>query len=333
MFRSPLFLFVLLLLSAAFLTLAIGELPFPLVVKSLFERWQGLHSLWNPLLDERLPRLLVLLCTGASLATAGAVVQALFQNPLASPSVLGISAGSTLFIIPIILFGWHLHYPFALPIASIAGAFLSLLLVYTLYLSCQDHQISTLLLIGIAFSTLLMALQGAFNYALRDQWQLLQTLAELEAGSSDDRNWTHVHLQMPLTLVGLYGCLHYAKELDILSLGDDEAHNLGVPIQRVRFRLFFCVALLVGGAIAAIGSIAFFGFLLPTIVRKIVGPNHQRLIPLCICFGALVLTWMDLFLRIFHLYMFSIGNLSAIIGGIVFLGLLFYQQYEQSKAY
>lgn len=326
--RSNRIIFNLLFLSVIILTLVMGEIPFSFVWNGILERLQGIHSNWNPLLSERLPRLLVLLCTGASLATAGAVIQAIFQNPLASPSVLGISAGSTLLLMPMILFGWHLDYPFVLSIASIAGAFFSLLLVYTFSLYRNDRQISTLLLIGTALSTLFLAIQGAFNYALRNQWQLLQTLTELEAGSSIDRNWMHAHLQMPLTLVGLFGCFYYVKELDLLSLGDEEAKNLGVSVNQVRWRLFLCVALLVGGAIAAMGSIAFFGFLLPTILRKIYGPNNQQLIPLCMGFGALVLVSMDLFLRFFHLDMLSLGNLSAIIGGVGFLGLLLFQKQE-----
>ena len=159
-------------------------------------------------------------------------------------------------------------------------------------------------------------------YALRDRWQLVQMLTELEAGSTADRTWKHVHMQLPLTLIGLAGCWFYSKEINILSLGDEEACNLGVDVSAVRWRLFLSVALLTGGAIAAMGMIAFFGLILPHVVRKIFGPNNQTMIPFCILAGGTTLISMDLFLRFFQLHALSIGSASAIVGGFFFLFLL-----------
>lgn len=312
----------LLLFICSLLTLGIGDIPWSSVWAGMLQRLFHHSTAWNPLLDERLPRLIVILCTGASLAVAGAVMQALFQNPLASPSILGISAGGSLCAIPIFIAEWHVTYPFSLPIAAFGGCLGTLFLVY--FLARKEGQVSMakLILTGIAISTLFLAIQGAILYALRDNWQLIQMISEWEAGSTTDRSWKQVHMQLPLTIVGLIGCWQYRQELNLLALGDEEALNLGVDVPKVRLHLFIHVALLTGGALAAVGVIAFFGLVLPHVLRQIKGPDYLRLIPLCILGGAGFLALMDLLLRIFDIHSLSIGNVSAILGGIFFLSLL-----------
>lgn len=303
-------------------TLIIGDVPWNNVWEGFMLRIKSESSAWNPLLDERLPRLVVILCTGASLAVSGAVMQALFQNHLASPSVLGISSGGSLCVIPVFIGGWHLAYPFSVPLAAFGGCLSTLLLVYALSRKYGHVSIPTLILTGIAISTLFLAIQGAILYAMRDNWQLVQMITEWEAGSTADRNWKHVHMQLPLTLVGLMGCWHYRSELNILALGDEEALNMGVDVPKVRWRLFLFVALLTGGSIAAVGVIAFFGLVLPHVLRLLQGPDHISLIPLCILGGALFLALVDNGLRLLDIHALSIGNISAILGGFFFLGLI-----------
>jgi iron complex transport system permease protein len=315
-------LFVILLWLCCIATLLVGDTPWEVVWKGAWDRWQGTSTLWNPLLDERLPRLIVILCTGASLAVAGTLMQALFHNPLASPNVLGISCGGGLMVVLVFIMEWHLKYPYAIPIAAFVGSLLTLLCVYALSRSDGEVQLHNLILTGIAVSSLLFAVQGAIIYALRDHWTLIQTLTEWEAGSTADRDWKHVHMQLPLTLVGLTGAWTYHKEIDIMSLGDEEAKSLGVDVSKVRWRLFLCVALLTGGALASVGIIAFFGLVLPHVIRSIQGPSNQHTIPLCILIGSFAFAGLDLLLRVFEIHTISIGNVSAILGGIFFLGLL-----------
>jgi iron complex transport system permease protein len=150
----------------------------------------------------------------------------------------------------------------------------------------------------------------------------MQTLKEWDAGSTMDRSWKHVHLQLPVTLVGLLGCLFYRDEINILALGEEEARNLGVEVSKVRFRLFICIALITGGSIASVGILPFFGLVLPHVIRRLEGPDNRRLIPYCIGIGGVSLVFMDLLLRIFHIHAFTIGNVSAILGGAFFLLLL-----------
>ena len=311
-----------LLLLSCLLTLILGDIPWSMVWQGTLSRLDGTSTEWNPLLDERLPRLVVIICTGASLAVSGAVMQALFQNPLASPSVLGISIGGCLFVIPAFIMHWHVDTPFAVPLCSFVGCLFSLLIVYFLARNNGSVHMHRLIMAGIAISTLFLAIQGTILYALRDDWQLIQIITEWEAGSTTDRNWKHVHMQLPLTLVGLWGCWKYRREIDIISLGDEEASNLGVDVPKIRWRLFLCVALLTGGAIAAVGMIAFLGLILPHLIRKIQGHDHTRLIPFCMFGGSIILVLTDFILRFFEIHSLSIGNVSAIFGGAFFLILL-----------
>lgn len=314
------------LLLIIIFTLVLGSIPFSEAWESMLLQLSGKISVWNPILDDRLPRLIVLFFTGASLATAGATMQALFQTPLATPSILGTSAGGSLMMAPFILMQWQISLPYILPLAAIAGCFLSLFIVYGLSRGRGDLSTAGLLLTGIAVSSLLFSIEGAMNYAFRTHWQQMQLLSELSSGSSANIGWLQAHLLLPLSLVGLFGCQYYAWELDLLSLGDEEALSLGVDLNKVRFRLFLCIALLTGASIASIGNIAFFGLLIPCVLRIIYKANHRLLIPLCIFWGGIALCAIDLFLRFFALNALTIGHISALCGSLLFLGMLLSNQ-------
>jgi len=300
------------------------------VWEGMVARWEG-NAAWNPLLDERLPRLIVLLCSGASLAVAGAAMQALFHNPLASPNVLGISLGGSLLVLIVFITDAHLAYPALIPASAFFGSFLCLLLVYTIAKSAGEVQLHHLLLTGIALSTVFLAIEGTLLYLLRDQSQLIQLVTEWEAGSSAHRTWQHVHMQLPLTLVGLWGCWYYRSTLNLLSLGDEEALNLGVDVKKVRWLLFLSVALLTGGTLAALGGVPFFGLIIPHLIRQVKGPDNTLLLPLAAICGALTLSSIDLTLRLTGMTALSIGNLSALFGGLFFLYLLIKPQRQWVK--
>lgn len=157
----------------------------------------------------------------------------------------------------------------------------------------------------------------------------MRLLTEWAAGSTLDRTWQHVHLQLPLTLVGLLGCWSQRHTLNLLAAGEEEAFYLGVDVQQVRFRLFLSISLLVGGAMAGVGMIDFFSLVLPHLVRRWIGNAHQRLLPAGLLLGATTLTTLDLLLRSIPLHAFSIGTLSSLLGGAFFLFLLTEQRKER----
>jgi len=323
---------ILLLCMTTYGTFVWGQIPWSELWEGASLRFSGDSKAWNALLDERIPRLIVLICSGASLAVSGAIMQSLFHNPLASPGVLGITAGGSLSVLFVFLFGLHALFPLAIPLAAILGSLITLLVVVALAKAQGPHHTTHLILIGIAISTILLAIHGAVLYCFRDHWTFVQMMTEWQAGSTYNRNWEHVHMQLPLTLVGLYGAWTYRYEMNLLALGDEEARSLGVNVSPVRWRLFLCVALLSGGALAATGTIAFFGLVLPHLVRTIEGPNHKTLIPLCILTGGTFLPTLDIVMRMLHLQFLTIGNVSGVIGGIFFFILLYQSHMRRSYA-
>lgn len=317
------FLLVLLLLGVSVLTLCWGP--------------NNLHFLgtgsphWNPVFDQRLPRLIILITTGASLAASGAVMQSLFQNPLAAPSVLGISFGGSLLVVIVSALDLHFYSPYAIPSAAFIGSLATLFLVYSLSRTPEGCSPTTLILSGIAISTVFLACQSALLYALKDRWQLILALTEWEAGSTHNLSWKQVHMQLPLACVGLFGAFWYRRALTLLTLGDEEASLMGVEVSKVRFRLMLSVSLLTGGALAAVGIIAFFGLILPHIMRSLVGSGHPAFLFLSTLGGATMLPLLDILLRVCEIHSFTIGNVSAILGGVFFLLLLY--QSRQRGAY
>jgi iron complex transport system permease protein len=320
--RTLLFLCLL----AAFFTLFTGETPPAEVLEGIWRRITGSSSAWNPLLEERLPRLLVLSMTGASLAIAGVIMQSVFANPLASPTILGISGGGSLAVIAVLYAGWHLISPLVLPSAAFAGCLFALAGIY--FLSRWHGPISTpfLLLLGVAFSTLIFALQSAIVFALRTHWELSQMISDWLAGSTFFLSWQHVHLQFPLAFLGITGTYMFKGELDLLSLGDEEALHLGVEVDRVRWRLFGIVALLVAGSLATIGEIPFLGLVIPHIGRRLTGASHARLITTSALLGMACMLLLDLLIRQFPGFPLSISHLAGILGGIFFFTLLIKRQ-------
>jgi iron complex transport system permease protein len=271
----------------------------------------------------RLPRLIVLLLTGASLAASGAIMQSLFQNPLASPSVLGISFGGSLAVTLAAALNLTHFSPLILPLAAFFGSLATLFLILSL---SRGESTEGLILSGIALSTVLLACQGALLYLLRDRWQLVLMLSEWEAGSTHNLSWQEVHMEAPLALLGFWIAFRYRKELTLLSLGDEEACSLGVEVKKVRFRLILASALLAAGALAAVGIIPFFGLILPHIVRAIKGAAHPHILTFNCLWGGVILLFLDSLLQFFEISSLTVGHVSALLGGLFFLLLLFNQR-------
>jgi iron complex transport system permease protein len=313
--------FALLGISIA-LALSFGSTPWPLAWQGLLDRFFGQSIEWNAILDERLPRMIVTLSSGASLAVAGVVMQALFHNPLASPSVLGISSGGSLAVIIVLIFGWHIYYPFAIALAAFLGCLTTLLLVYAISMRGGIVHTTTLIVTGIALSTALTAIRSSITYAMKNSWELILVINEWDAGSTFDLTWDHVHLQLPFLIAGLFGSFYYRHELNLLTLGEEDAESLGVNVKKLRWRLFICVALLTAGSLAAVGTIGFFGLILPHMVRYICGPDNAIVIPLSALGGASLLLMLDMILRIMRWHSMSLGNVTAVLGAIFFLILI-----------
>lgn len=267
-------------------------------------------------------RLLILMMTGSSLAVAGAVMQGVFANPLASPTILGISVMGNFLIMLTLWLGSHILSLLLIPFAGFLGCFLALAFIFMIAKWLKMHATEQLLLIGIAFSTLVMSLQGAFLFALRSEWEFVQLLSEWQAGTHAFFTMRDVHLQLPLTFLGLMGACAYSEQLNLLSLGEDEAAHLGLDVSKAKWLFFSIVALLLAGSLATLGEVPFFGLIIPHIARQLIGANFKKLIPLSAIIGASTLVLLDVFINSFPNFPLSLNHLCGMIGGICFLIML-----------
>ncbi len=271
--------------------------------------------------DIRLPRVLLAGLVGASLALAGTALQGLFRNPMASPYVLGISAGAALGAVVALIFRIDFAVPVlpAVPLAAFAGALAATLLVYSLARIKGRVPVATLLLAGIAMGSFLSAVVSMI--LVFSEESVANVLFWLMGGLSS-ADWTGLTLVVPYFVAGVGILIFSARELNALLLGEEASKHLGIDVERLKRRLLFATSLLTAAAVAVTGIIGFVGLIVPHIVRLIVGPDHRLLIPLAGLSGAILLTVMDTFARTVLTQEVPVGVISALLGGPFFIYLL-----------
>jgi iron complex transport system permease protein len=276
----------------------------------------------------RLPRVLAAALVGSGLALAGVVFQALLRNPLASPDTLGVSAGAALGAVLAITFNadFSLLGVSAIPLATLAGSLGALAIVYGLSAARRRGASSmVLLLAGVTLTTLLGALTTFVRY-LADFTQTLQTVRWL-MGSLDVGSYGPVGAALvPLTLA----CAGFAtlpRVLDLLSVGAESAAARGVNVPRAEKIALASASLATGAAVSLAGPLSFVGIIVPHLVRLLVGADHRLVLPAAALFGSAFLIACDLVARTaFAPAELPVGIVTAIIGGPVFLWLLFRRQ-------
>jgi ABC-type Fe3+-siderophore transport system permease subunit len=273
----------------------------------------------------RLPRVLAAALVGGSLATSGAVFQALLRNPLASPDTLGVSAGAALgAMIAIVL---HVDFSFAgvsaVPLAGFAGSLGALAIVYGLS-AARRHGASTvtLLLAGVVLSALLSAMTAFVQY-VADFTETYQAVRWL-LGSLDVAGYAPIAAALvPLALAAI-GFATLPRVLNVMSLGADAAAARGVDVVRTERIALVSASLSTGAAVSLGGPISFIGIIVPHLVRLIVGADHRLVLPAAALFGAAFLIGCDLVARTaLAPVQLPVGIITAIIGGPFFLWLLF----------
>ncbi|MEU4096898.1 iron ABC transporter permease [Streptomyces sp. NPDC026673] len=300
------------------------------VAGSVLHRLSGPLGLGHPIGDPfaestlwqiRMPRVVMSLVVGAVLATAGALMQGVFGNPLAEPGVVGVSAGSAFGAALVIVTGLNVLGQFTVPAAAFLAGLVAVLLVYLLSRAGGRTEVVTLVLTGIAIN----AVAGAGlafcmffgSQTARDQivfWQL---------GSLNGSRWAYVGSVAPFAVIGLLGACLLARRLDLLSLGDRAARHLGVNVERLRVISIVLIAVMVAAAVAFSGIIGFVGLVVPHLVRMAVGPGHRVLIPASMLGGAVLLATADVVARTAIAYAdLPIGMLTALVGGPFFFWLL-----------
>ncbi|AVG23229.1 iron complex transport system permease [Pontimonas salivibrio] len=275
----------------------------------------------------RFPRIVMAIAVGASLAVGGALMQAVFGNPLAEPGVVGVSSGAALGASIAIVFGVQFAGGGVAALAFVGGL-LATLLVYAVARAGGRTEVVTLLLTGIAINAFAQA-GLAFVLFLADTASREQ-IVFWQLGSLAGSLWSEVVVVVPLLLVGMLAAVVLARQLDVLALGERNARHLGVDVEALRIVVIVLVALLTAAAVAFAGIIAFVGLVVPHIIRMVLGPAHRGLLWASAVGGATLLLWADLLTRtLVQGADLPIGMLTALVGGPFFFALL-YQQRRKS---
>ncbi len=287
----------------------------------------------DPALDQaaliiahiRLPRVLLAALMGAVLAMSGAAMQGLFRNPLADPSLIGVTAGASLgAALAIVVGGAAMQAYAALTLVSV-GAFIggavAVVFVYRLATSASGTSVSTMLLAGIAITALAGALGSLLEF--RADNDMLRRISLWKMGGMDGASYPRLLLAALVSGALLLALPRYADALNALLLGESEARHLGVDVDRAKFALITWVALGVGSSVALVGTIAFVGLVVPHIVRMLIGPDHRSLLPAAALAGALMLVVADTLARIVIAPTeLPVGVITALVGVPFFISLL-----------
>lgn len=259
----------------------------------------------------RLPRTLVGLAVGAALGVAGAVVQGITRNPLASPTTLGINAGAG-FAVVTAIYALHLTRPGQYVWFAFAGAAAAALFAQALARRAGDLDPVRLALGGTVLQLVLLSWTSTVMLASR------RTLDEARfwlAGSLAERPLSVLLPVLPTLVIGLVVALAITPALNALALGDDSAQALGVPVAKIRLAGGLAVVLLAGSAVAVVGPIAFIGLAAPHLVRQLFGSDHRMLVPACLVAGPLLLLTADILGRVvIRPSELQVGIVSAFLG-------------------
>ena len=305
------------MIFVSFLSLAKGSVYISIndIWLAIFQKGELINQtiIWK----LRLPRLLASLLVGSSLGMSGALLQGMLRNGLASPYLLGISAGSGLVIVSIITFGFAQIF---IPIASWLGAILTTLIVYFLAKRGNKISIERLILGGVAVSSLFGAIQATLLLQAEDG--RIQAALTWLIGSLNARGWDEIKITwMPIFIALIVGIL-LSRQLNLLSLGEELSISLGNSLFRSRCLIGAIATLLAASAVAIGGLIGFIGLIVPHFSRLLVGNDYKYVLPFSALIGGLTLSTADLLARLGPIE-FPVGIVTSLLGAPIFIAILY----------
>jgi iron complex transport system permease protein len=324
------------MIAAALASIRFGAIDF-----SLAQMWSsavafvGGHT--APTLDGRiftelrLPRAVLCLFVGASLGVGGTLMQALFRNPIVEPGLVGTSSGAAFGAALYFVLGTVLHVsatPWALPLAACIGGVVSTYMVFALAGSRPDGRSSIvmLLLTGLAVNALFLSGIGFLSHIARDPQA--RSIVFWNLGTLSGADWHAVEVVGAVTLLGVAVAMRFAKQLNALMIGEEEATYLGVNVNRLKWIVLSINVAIVAVATAFTGVISFVGLIVPHILRMMRGADNRFLIPGSAVLGGAMLSLADLVARVaLRPAELPIGIVTAVVGVPVFLLLLRRRQY------
>lgn len=268
----------------------------------------------------RLPREVLALLVGATLSICGAAYQSLFRNPLTDPYILGVSSGASLGAAVAILLGFEAYF-YGVGLSALVTSLLTVVLIYRIASIGNRLHTTTLLLTGVCLTLLIGALVSFLMVMHHDK---MDRIIFWTMGSFASASWMDIAIVAPVAIVGIVLLLVYAKDLNILLAGGDEAQSLGVETEKVKRIILFVTTLMVAFSVASCGVIGFVGLIVPHAVRLVMGPDNRRLMPVAVFVGALFMLLCDTAARtLFQPSELPVGSLTAIVGAPLFIYMLY----------
>lgn len=327
---SPFLIVSVILAGCIILSITIGSVAIPLSTL-----WEIIHSsssgkvleenlqpLATILFSLRLPRTFLIALTGAALAGSGGAYQGLFRNPLADPYLIGVASGAGLGAVIAMTIQWPVQISsmFLIPLASFAGAGITVWIAYRLAKTGNTLPSTNLILAGVAVSSFATALTSYLM--LYSTHELHRALAWLLGGASMS-GWQPVLAMLPYTIIGLGVLLTSGHALNVFQFGEEQAQQLGLDVQRIRLIVIIAATLAAAAAVSFSGIIGFVGLIVPHLVRMIWGPDYRKLIPLSILCGASFLLVADILARcLASPQEIPVGIITALTGAPFFLFVL-----------
>ena len=315
----------LLLAAAAVLSVANGA-----VTISLADLWHIIFHLDGSdpqktavLLSIRLPRVVLAILVGAGLGVSGAAMQGLFRNPLADPSLIGISSGAALAATLVYVLGDAMsrHWANYLPVAAFVGALFTTVLVHRLAQAGGQTVIATMLLAGIALNAIAQAGSSFLTFIATDSQ--IRGITFWRLGSLGGATWSSIFLVAPFILIPVVALPFFSTALNAFLLGESEAFHLGINVPLIKNLVILLVAMAAGASVAVTGIIGFVGLVVPHLIRLVIGPDYRRLLPASALLGAGLMLISDLIARTVVVPAeLPIGIITALAGGPFFLWLL-----------
>lgn len=276
----------------------------------------------------RLPRIVMAILIGSALAVSGTCIQGMFKNPLATPSLIGVTSGASLFAALSIVLGSSIR-PYLpeviqyslISIMAFLGAILTMIFVYRVSTSQKKTNVMIMLLAGVAISALAGAITGFLTYLTNDEQ--LRDLTFWTLGSLGGATWIKNAILAAVIMVCYFFLINKGKSLNALMLGEQDAAHLGVPVERIKKQIIILTALLVGTSVSFAGAIGFVGLIVPYILRLIFKSNYHIILPLSAVVGSILLLSADTISRtIVAPSEMPIGVLTAFLGAPIFMAIL-----------
>ncbi len=319
------------LMAVALLAVSVGPVDIPpgTVARIILDRVPGLSveatwpARWDDIVWElRLPRVVLAGLAGATLAYAGATYQGIFRNPLAEPYLLGVSAGAglgaTIVIVSPVAYSFGMLSP--VPAAAFAGGLAAVALAYVLSRTAGAPRTTTLILAGVAISSLATS---AITFLLVTYTDRTAPVLSWLLGGFNTATWSRVALLAPYAIVCGLVIAPYGRVLNVLQTDDEQAAQLGVPVERVRFALLALASLATAATVSVAGLIGFVGLVVPHAARLAWGPDYRRLVPMSAIGGAAFLILADTLARTaLEPREIPVGVITALVGAPFFLALL-----------